>query len=359
MDILNSELVEKFIELNRTIEEQNLLVNALKLDVESRDRELGALEAVIVVREAALTESALKSTSDAKLTAALNQKIITSLSSEESLKSETEFLSKKIQDVTSKLLEKNKAFQSLIEQQLSTTQELSDLTCASLVKQTLITEEKICLEEKIQLLQSKIIEQVTAISHFQASTTQDKISLSNLAENSKFEMETKNSEFKALKIDFDAKIAKMDEVKEILDAENGKLKDFLVGERRMVEELTGVVSRGVADQRSGDDQSREAHTLMNLRVESAQGEISELQNEIREKNAVLVSEGLKNSTLESRIFQVESENRDRVEELESQVEELEHELSFLTANLAETQDLVQNLYVDAENTKKLLDSAEG
>jgi chromosome segregation ATPase len=98
---------------------------------------------------------------------------------------------------------------------------------------------------------------------------------------------------------------------------------------------------------------------MNLRVESAQSEISDLQIEIRQKNALLVSEGLKGSTMESRLRQVESENRDRMEELESQVGELEHELSFLTANLAETQDLVQNLYVDAENTKKLLDSAEG
>jgi hypothetical protein len=99
--------------------------------------------------------------------------------------------------------------------------------------------------------------------------------------------------------------------------------------------------------------------LMNLRVESARGEVSELQNEIRQKNEGLVLEGLKNSTLESRLRGVECENRDRVEELESQVGGLEHELSFLTANLAETQDLVQNLYVDAGNTKKLLDSAEG
>jgi chromosome segregation ATPase len=98
---------------------------------------------------------------------------------------------------------------------------------------------------------------------------------------------------------------------------------------------------------------------MNLRVESAQSEISDLEIEIRQKNALLVSEGLKGSTMESRLRQVESENRDRMEKLESQVGELEHELSFLTANLAETQDLVQNLYVDAENKKKLLDSAEG
>lgn len=98
---------------------------------------------------------------------------------------------------------------------------------------------------------------------------------------------------------------------------------------------------------------------MNLRVESAQSEISELEIEIRQKNALLVSEGLRGSTLESRLRQVKNENRDRLEELESQIGELEHEHSFLTANLAETQDLVQNLYVDAENTKKLLDSAEG
>jgi hypothetical protein len=39
----------------------------------------------------------------------------------------------------------------------------------------------------------------------------------------------------------------------VFKTENGKLKDILVSERRMVEELTGVVSRGVADQRSGDD----------------------------------------------------------------------------------------------------------
>jgi hypothetical protein len=156
---------------------------------------VGALEAVIVLRDAALTESALKSTSDAKLIATLNQKIITSSSSEESLKSETEFLSLKIQDVTSKLLEKNKAFQSLIEQQLSTTQELSDLNSASLLTQTLLTEEKISLEEKIQSLQSLITLQVTAIALAEATTIQDKISQANLAKTSKSELETKNLEF--------------------------------------------------------------------------------------------------------------------------------------------------------------------
>jgi hypothetical protein len=156
---------------------------------------VGALEAVIVLREAALTESALKSTSDAKLIATLNQKIITSSSSEESLKSETEFLSLKIQDVTSKLLEKSKAFQSLIEQQLSTTQELSDLNSASLLTQTLLTEEKISLEEKIQSLQSLITSQVTAIALAEATTIQDKISQANLAKTSKSELETKNLEF--------------------------------------------------------------------------------------------------------------------------------------------------------------------
>jgi hypothetical protein len=156
---------------------------------------VGALEAVIVLREAALTESALKSTSDAKLIATLNQKIITSSSSEESLKSETEFLSLKIQDVTSKLLEKSKAFQSLIEQQLSTTQELSDLNSASLLTQTLLTEEKISLEEKIQSLQSLITSQVTAIALAEATTNQDKISQANLAKTSKSELETKNLEF--------------------------------------------------------------------------------------------------------------------------------------------------------------------
>lgn len=40
----------------------------------------------------------------------------------------------------------------------------------------------------------------------------------------------------------------------------------------MVEELTGVVSRTVADQRSGDDRGREAHALMNLQLESVQSE---------------------------------------------------------------------------------------
>lgn len=156
---------------------------------------MGALEAVIVVREAALTESAIKSTSDAKLITTLNQKIITSSSSEESLKSETEFLSLKIQDVTSKLLEKSKAFQSLIEQQLSTTQELSDLNTSSLLTQTLQTEEKISLEEKIQSLQSLITLQVSAIALTEATTIQDKIFQANLAEASKSELETKNLEF--------------------------------------------------------------------------------------------------------------------------------------------------------------------
>jgi hypothetical protein len=225
MDKLNCDLVEKFTELSRTIEEQNLLVSALKLDVESRDREVSALEAVIVVREAALTESGVRSISDAKLIATLNEKITISLSSEESLKSETEILGKKVKDVTGKLLEKNKAFQSLIEQQLTTTQEVSDLNSASLRQQTLLTEEKICLEEKIQRLQSQITEQVTLIETIEAETEEDKIFSEKLVERLKLDLETKNSELLTLKNDFDAKITKMTQEKVVLEVENGKLRE--------------------------------------------------------------------------------------------------------------------------------------
>lgn len=225
MDKLNCDLVEKFTELSRTIEEQNLLVSALKLDVESRDREVSALEAVIVVREAALTESGVRSISDAKLIATLNEKITISLSSEESLKSETEILGKKVKDVTGKLLEKNKAFQSLIEQQLTTTQEVSDLNSASLRQQTLLTEEKICLEEKIQRLQSQITEQVTLVETIEAETEEDKIFSEKLVERLKLDLETKNSELLTLKNDFDAKITKMTQEKVVLEVENGKLRE--------------------------------------------------------------------------------------------------------------------------------------